>query len=66
MRRTLLLLLLLLLLFVRRLQTHPAGQGNTLALRTEQCQNRAQNVPNVRSETLEKTIVFNQFLYHCL
>ena len=36
-------------------------------------QNRAQKVPNVPSETLEKQcsfgqgfIVFDQFLYHCL
>ena len=31
--RTLLLLLLLLLLFLPRLKTHPAGQGNTVALK---------------------------------
>ena len=49
--RTLLLLLLLLLLFLPKLKTHPAGQGNTVAL---QPQNRAQKVPNVPSETLEK------------
>ena len=42
--RTLLLLLLLLLLFLPKLKTHPAGQR----------QNRAQKVPNVPSETLEK------------
>ena len=31
--RTLLLLLLLLLLFLPKLKTHPAGQGNTVALK---------------------------------
>ena len=31
--RTLLLFLLLLLLFLPRLKTHPAGQGNTVALK---------------------------------
>ena len=31
--RTLLLLLLLLLLFLPKLRTHPAGQGNTVALK---------------------------------
>ena len=31
--RTLLLLLLLLLLFLPRLKTHPAGRGNTVALK---------------------------------
>ena len=52
--RTLLLLPLLLLLFLPRLETHPAGRGNTVAWGTEQRQNRAQKVPNVPSETLEK------------
>ena len=46
--RTLLLLLLLLLLFLPRLKTHPPGRGNTVALRTEQRQNRAQKLPNAR------------------
>ena len=52
--RTLLLFLLLLLLFLPKLKTHPAGQGNPVALKTEQRQNRAQELPNVPFETLEK------------
>ena len=66
--RTLLLLLLLLLLMAttRNAETPPNFVPKTL-------QNRAQKVPNVPSETLEKQysfgqgfIVFDKFLYHCL
>ena len=49
--RTLLLLLLLLLLFLPKLKTHPAGQGNKVALKDGTRQNRAQKLPNVPSET---------------
>ena len=53
--RTLLLLLLLLLLFLPRLKKRTLPDRETQwPWRTEQRQNRAQKLPNVPSETLEK------------
>ena len=53
--RTLLLFLLLLLLFLPKLKTHPAGQGNTVALKDGTApKSSPKKLPNVPSETLEK------------
>ena len=60
--RTLLLLLLLLLLFLPRLKKRTLPDRETQwPWRTEQRQNRAQKLPNVPSETLEKQWFWTRF-----